>query len=214
MVNIQSVRSTTPGGYEVNTPGRQLVVFLDRDGVLDATDVFINTVEQFKAAVYPGAAEAIARLSNETNARVIITTNQGGIDAGKMSEQVNHDIQQATLDVIEAAGGRLDALYFCPNGHKFQVPEGQISGRKPDGGMIVQAAKDFGPGIDLQDGYMIGDMTTDIASGKAAYPNITTVLLETGFGGKDGKVDIKPDTVQKDIGAAVEWIIQREKSLK
>ena len=108
----------------------------------------------------------------------------------------------------------MDAVYFCPNGNKYQVPAGDISGRKPDGGMLVKAAQDFGTQIDLADAYMIGDMTTDIAAGKAAYPGITTILLETGFGGKDGKVQVTPDTVQKDICAAVDWIIQREESLK
>lgn len=51
-------------------------------------------------------------------------------------------------------------------------------------------------------------MTTDIAAGKAAQA--TTILVETGFAGKDGKVQVVPDHTSKDLSAAVDWILNRQ----
>ena len=43
MTTINSVRSTRPEGFTVNTPGKQPAVFLDRDGVINSTDGFVNS---------------------------------------------------------------------------------------------------------------------------------------------------------------------------
>ena len=105
-------------------------------------------------------------------------------------------------------GGRLDAICYCPNRSDFQVPEGEVNGRKPSPGMLLAGAQMFGEAVDLADSYMIGDMTSDIGAGEAA--DTTTILVETGFGGKDGKVDVKADYQTANMATAVDWILSRQ----
>lgn len=205
MTQIVSVRSTSPGGYNVKTPGKQTCVFLDRDGVLNKTDGFSNTPEQWDALMMPEQIKALARLTNEPGITAVVVTNQGGIASGKMTEETNNAILQRLAQRVEEAGGDLDAIYFCPNGNKEEAPAGQINGRKPEAGMLIQAAKDFGDQIDLADSWMVGDMTTDIGAGKAA--GVETVLVETGFAGKDGKWKGIPDHTVADFSAAVDYIL-------
>ncbi len=207
---ISAVRSAPAQKPPVNTPGHQSAVFLDRDGVFNSTDGFVNTPADLDRALFPGSCAAIARLTQEFEGPVVIVTNQGGVDLGHMKPEVNQAIQERLAEKIEAEGGRVDAIYFCPNGKKFQLPEGHIDGRKPQAGMFYHAANEFGPRIDLADSYMIGDMSTDIAAGEAADPGLTTILVETGFAGKDGKVPFTADHTSKDLNAAVDWILSRE----
>ncbi|MEW6284549.1 MAG: HAD-IIIA family hydrolase [Candidatus Eremiobacterota bacterium] len=209
---IIKVVSTTRDGVRTGTPGVQAGVFLDRDGVVNAMDRFVNTPEDFDALAIPASIQALARLTRETDLPVILVTNQGGVGKGSMSEEVNRAILERVAERVEEAGGRMDALYWCPNRPGFQVPDGEVDGRKPEAGMLVQAARDFGPEIDLTDSYMIGDMTTDIAAGENAHPGVTTILVLTGKAGQDGKVEITPDHVSRDLADAVDWIITREKS--
>lgn len=207
MTTISSVRSTRPDGFTVNTPGKQPAVFLDRDGVLNSTDGFVNSPDDLDRALMPDALKAVARLSQQTDFPIILVTNQAGIDLGKFTPEQNQAIQERLAQRVEEAGGRLDSIYFCPNGKKFVLPEGETDGRKPDAGMFFQAAKDYGGRIDLADSYMIGDMTTDIGAGKAA--GAQTILVQTGFAGKDGKCDAKPDHVAADLSGAVDWILSQ-----
>ena len=211
--SIHAVRSAPAQSPPVHTPGRQPAVFLDRDGVFNSVDGFVNSPADLDKALFPQAAGAIARLTQELDAPVVIVTNQAGVDLGKMSPETNQAIQELLVQRIEEAGGRVDAVLFYPNGKKFQVPESHIDGRKPEAGMFFAAANEFGSRIDLADSYMIGDMNTDIAAGEKANPDLTTVLVRTGFGGTDKHEKVAPDVTVDDISAAVEFIVARERSL-
>lgn len=205
MTSIIGVRSVHPGGYQVNTPGKQTCVFLDRDGVLNKVDAHINTPEQFDAAVDMKQIQALAKLTQQEGLTAIVVTNQGGIDAGHMTEEQNNAILGRLATKVEEAGGHLEAIMFCPNGTKFQVPAGEINGRKPEGGMLIAGAQTYPQKIDLADSWMVGDMSTDIGAGRSA--GVKTILVETGFGGKDGKCDAKPDITVADFSAAVDYIL-------
>jgi D-glycero-D-manno-heptose 1,7-bisphosphate phosphatase len=209
---IQGVRSCPKQAIQVNTPGKQVAVFMDRDGVFNLVDKHVNTPEQLDAALMPKQVQAAARLSRETDFKLVLVTNQGGIDAGFMTEEQNLAIQQRLEQRIEEAGGNLDAILFCPNGKKFQVPEGHADGRKPDAGMFYFAAQHFGNEIDLADSYMVGDMRTDIKAGENADSRLTTILVQTGFAGKEttNKVEVTPDFVKADLAEAVDFILSRE----
>ncbi len=208
MSQIVAVRSTPTGGYQINTPGKQVCVLTDRDGVLNKVDQHINTPEQLDAALDMKQIQALARLSQSPDIKkIVVVTNQGGIDAGFMTPEQNNAILERLSQRVEENGGRIDALLFCPNGSKVQIPQGEVNGRKPEGGMLIAAARMFGDEIDLADSFMIGDMSTDIGAGKSA--GVETILVETGFGGKDGKCDAKPDHTVADFSAAVDYILSK-----
>ena len=202
---IRPVISVKPNAIKTNTPGKQPAVFFDRDGVVNTTDGFINRVEDVDRQIIPEAVQALAKLSQEFDGKIIMATNQGGIGYGKMSEEVGAAILEKFSQRIEEAGGRVDAICYCPNRKDFQPPEGEITGRKPGPGLLIAGAQMFGEEVDLADSNMIGDMTTDIAAGEAA--GTTTILVKTGFAGEDGKVDIKADHTSQDLGGAVDWIL-------
>ena len=212
---IIEVRYASRDGIQFRTPGRQSAVLMDRDGVINSIDGFVNSPAQMKAALMPGSLDALARLDQETDLYTAVLTNQAGEDLGKMSHETNVAIQETMIDEVDAHGGHLDAVYYCPNGPDYKVPEGQESGRKEHGGMFYAVAHDLGDRVDLADSYYIGDMSTDMAAAKAAYPGIITILVQTGFAGKDGKCpDVRPDVVCKDLGDAVDYIIARERNMR
>lgn len=207
---LVSTTSAPRSGFLLDTPGRQPCVFLDRDGVINTTDGFVNSPEDLDRQLIPSSVEALARLSRETTAKIVVVTNQGGVSAGKMTEEQAEAILERLSQRVEEAGGRLDAIYYCPNARRFEPPAGEVDARKPEPGMVYRAALDFGPEVDLADSYFIGDMTTDIAAGERADARLVSVLVETGFGGRDGKVDVQPDHTCRDLSEAVDWIISRE----
>jgi histidinol-phosphate phosphatase family protein len=196
----------------IDTPGRQPCVFLDRDGVINSMDRFVDTPEDLDAALMPQAVEALARLRRETQAKIVVVTNQGGVGMGKMSDKTAQAILARLAQRVDEAGGHLDAIYYCPTSPRAPHPEEGVDARKPAPGMLIRAAEDFGTQIDLADSYMIGDMTTDIAAGENATPKVTSILVRTGSGGRDGKEKTAPDHVADDLSAAVDWIVARERA--
>jgi phosphoglycolate phosphatase-like HAD superfamily hydrolase len=66
----------------------------------------------------------------------------------------------------------------------------------------LQAAKDFG--IDLKKSFIVGDKTTDIEAGKRA--GVKSILVLTGYQGKDGRSQTKPDIVCKGLVEVAEAI--------
>jgi len=156
--------------------------------------------------IIPEFLDAVARLSRETDARIFLVSNQGQQWIPLKEQEA---VMRHLVDPVEERGGRIDAVYICTNDKKWTPPEGEENGRKPAPGMLLAAAIDNGDAVDLADSYMVGDMTTDIAAGESAHPDVTSVLVKTGYGGKDGKVKIEPDHTSADLGAAVDWIISR-----
>jgi histidinol-phosphate phosphatase family protein len=100
-----------------------------------------------------------------------------------------------------------DAAPNCPHMPNARIVSyfGECPCRKPGIGMLEQARDDLG--IDLRASYLVGDATTDILAGIRA--GCTTILVRTGFGGKDGKAVAEPDHVAADLAEAVGLILDR-----
>jgi histidinol-phosphate phosphatase family protein len=101
---------------------------------------------------------AIRRL-NEAGFRTVIITNQSGIGRGMFDEATLARIHDKMVGQIEAGGGRIDAIYFCPH-----APDEGCSCRKPEIGMGLRAVKDMG--IDPGKSFMIGDKEKDMEFGR------------------------------------------------
>jgi D-glycero-D-manno-heptose 1,7-bisphosphate phosphatase len=108
----------------------------------------------------PGALEAL-RLYKEAGYRVILVSNQAGINRGEMTKESLEDIHARMKADVERAGGRIDAIYVCP--HDWD--EG-CECRKPKPGMLFQAQKDFH--LDLSRTTFIGDDERDGIAADAA----------------------------------------------
>ena len=132
--------------------------FLDRDGVINTND-FVNTPSDFE--FLPQSLDAI-RLLKGLAGLTFIATNQGGIEAGYLTEQALSDIHKRMNDTIIEAGGYIDEIYHCPH---LKV---ECECRKPKPGMLLRGISEY----NLQDAKdeccFIGDWHTDWEAALAA----------------------------------------------
>ena len=180
-------------------------VFLDRDGVINEEVDLLHHCDQLR--LIPGAAEGI-RLLNTAALKVIVVTNQPVVARGLCTEQDIETIHDRLRQLLATEGARLDAVYYCPHHENADVAEYRMvcPDRKPGAGMLRRAAQDFG--LDLLECYMVGDRTVDIQAGKEA--GCRTILVNTGYAGRDRKHDITADNVCSDLKHAAETILATE----
>jgi histidinol-phosphate phosphatase family protein len=129
-------------------------LFLDRDGVLNEDKVGSYIFHPGEFHFYTGTLEAM-KIFAGLFGRIVIVTNQRGISKGLMTETDLHAIHRHMQQEIEAAGGRIDAIYYATsldNAH----PD-----RKPQPGMAVKAALAF-PEIDFGKSIMVGNNLSDM----------------------------------------------------
>jgi len=171
-------------------------IFLDRDGVINENlEKGVDKWEDFK--FIPNALKALEILAKLPN-KIIIITNQGGIEKGWRTEDDVKQIHEKMKKIIQENNGRIDAIYFCPH-----IGD-ECNCRKPKPGLLLQAQIDFD--IDLENSIFVGDKTADIKTGKDL--GMTSILVKTGNAGKDGKFNVKPDYVENDILAATKVILK------
>lgn len=181
-------------------------IFLDRDGTLNEEAGFITDLDQFR--LYDFAAEAV-RMINDRAWRAIVVTNQSGIARGFYDEALLARIHDRMSDSFEAAGARLDAIYFCPHHPEAGEPPYRMvcDCRKPKPGMIERAAREFD--LQLPDCFVIGDRYSDVALAHAA--NARGILLLSGHGRYEYENEREawprqPDHVAENVIEAVRWI--------
>lgn len=143
-------------------------LFLDRDGVLNVRtpDDYVKTPDEWIPV--PGLETSMQQLSGAFG-HIIVVTNQAGIGRGFMTEADLEAVHQKMLDLIHAAGGRIDAIYHCPH----RRDEG-CNCRKPATGMALRAKVAF-PDIDFTQSWMVGDSISDMELGLRL--GMTTVLI-------------------------------------
>ncbi|MEZ5045188.1 MAG: HAD family hydrolase [Saprospiraceae bacterium] len=145
-------------------------LFLDRDGVINRRPPG-DYVQSWSAFHFlPGVLEAIKQFSLLFD-RIIIVTNQQGIGKGMMSTDQLTAIHQQMQQAIASEGGRIDAIYFCPD---LSSKVGNC--RKPNPAMALQAQQDF-PEIDFQQSIMVGDSISDLQFGQSL--GMKTVLVQS-----------------------------------
>lgn len=156
-------------------PNKARTLFLDRDGVINFEKVadYIHTWDEFQ--FYPGAPEAIAGLGKLFDLTIIVT-NQKGVGKGVTKVEDLSVIHENMTLAIEKAGGKIDAIYYCPDLNE-DSPD-----RKPNPGMAFKAKADF-PQIDLAESLMVGNNISDLKFGRNA--GMKTAFLRTTNPGLD-----------------------------
>ena len=151
-------------------------VFLDRDNTLIENDGDLGDPGEVK--LIKGAASAIASLRG-LGFTIVVVSNQGGVARGKFGESDVDAVNRRLNELIQTTTrASVDRFYYCP-----YHPEGTVEQyrkehpwRKPNPGMILQAAKDLD--LDLGRSWMIGDQIRDVQAGRAA--GVRTILLRPG----------------------------------
>lgn len=147
------------------------LVILDRDGVINFdSPSFIKTPDEWRPI--PGSLEAIARL-NQAGFRVAVATNQSGLGRGLIDMATLNAIHDKMHRALVQAGGRVDALFFCPHS-----AESKCSCRKPAPGMLEEIARRFN--ADLNGVPSIGDSLRDLQASAAAGARPMLVLTGKG----------------------------------
>lgn len=183
-------------------------VFLDRDGTLNEEVGHLLRMGQFE--MYPFSSRAVRRI-NEAGLLAIVITNQSGVARGFFPEEQVHTANAQLIQHIEAEGGRIDRVYYCPH-----HPEGPLERykqvclcRKPAPGMLEQAAAEFG--IQLRESFVVGDRWVDIEV--AHRVGASSVLVLTGAGREELDAHRaaagQPHHVAINVEEAVRWILNR-----
>ncbi|MBC7891864.1 MAG: HAD hydrolase-like protein, partial [Sphingobacteriaceae bacterium] len=73
-------------------------------------------------------------------------------------------------------------------------------------GLVERALHELN--IDRSRSFFVGDSTTDLLTGRNA--GLRTVLVRTGYGGRDGRFEVDPDFVADDLAGAVDFILNGE----
>ena len=149
-------------------------VFIDRDGVINKRIIgnYVKKIEEFK--FLPGSIDTIVRFSKMFK-HIFIVTNQQGVGKGLMTTDDLELIHNYMIGEIEAAGGRVDAIYYCP-----ALKNTGNSCRKPEIGMALKAQQEFHD-VDFNKSIMIGDGKSDMAFGKNA--GMQTIFIDAQDGG-------------------------------
>jgi D-glycero-D-manno-heptose 1,7-bisphosphate phosphatase len=144
-------------------------LFLDRDGVINHEKHmdYIHTWDEF--IFYDGVKDAL-KIFAEKFKYIIVVTNQKGIGKGVTKLGDLQHIHQNMIKDIENIGGRIDAIYFCPD-----IDENSPN-RKPNTGMGLQAKGHF-PEIVFNKTIMVGNTLSDMQFGKSL--GATTIFLST-----------------------------------
>ena len=163
-------------------------LFLDRDGVInqEKKEDYIRNWSEFQ--FYSESLAALPLLAQKFN-RIIITTNQKGIGKGLMSEADLNMIHQNMTNQIIELGGRIDAIYYCPDLDNLSI------NRKPQPGMAYQAKAAY-PSIDFNQSIMVGNRMSDMEFGRNAGMHtvyLATTHPEAPF--PDTKIDYRYDNL-------------------
>src|SRR3990167_11541021 len=172
-----------------------MLFVLDRDGVINVeSSAFVKSPDEWIPLA--NSIQAIAALSRAGH-RVVVATNQSGVNRQLLSLTTLNLIHKKMMGIVEAAGGKIEKIYFCPH-----LPDENCVCRKPKPGMLQQIQRDFH--VPFEEMIVIGDSLRDLQAGKSLGCQL--VLVKTGNGKKtalqlDQLINVK---VFDDLLAAVD----------
>jgi len=152
-------------------------IFLDRDGTLAHEVGYVNHPSRFR--LYPWAVDTV-RLINRGGLLAVVVTNQAGVARGYFPESQILEVHEMMRLAMEAGGGRLDGVYYCPHHPEAGEPPYRLDCdcRKPRPGLLRKAAAELG--ADLERSWVVGDRHGDLAL--AWSVGARGALVKTGYG--------------------------------
>ncbi len=145
--------------------GPRKALFLDRDGVINVDHGYVHRPDQveFCAGIFD-----LVRQARALGYAVVVVTNQAGIGRGYYSEADFQALSDWMLAQFAERGAPIDRIYHCPDHpqHGVGAYRRESEWRKPNPGMLLQAAADLG--LSLPDSMLVGDSASDIEAGRRA----------------------------------------------
>jgi D-glycero-D-manno-heptose 1,7-bisphosphate phosphatase len=176
------------------------LIILDRDGVINFdSPSFIKSPAEWKPI--PGSLEAIARL-HQAGWRVVVATNQSGVGRNLFDMDTLNAIHQKMHEAVHVAGGRIDAIFYCPH-----TADTQCECRKPKPGMFHRIGNCFN--LDLAGVPAVGDSLRDLQA--AAAVQAAPMLVLTGKGEKTRADGGLPETtvVFPDLASVASHLLEK-----
>ena len=108
------------------------VVFLDRDGVINASPQhqYIGSWDAF--TFLPGSLDAIHELTR-AGWPIFVISNQQGVARGAYTQATLDDITARMLEAVRTAGGQIESVLYCTHDEADRC-----ACRKPQRGLIDQ----------------------------------------------------------------------------
>lgn len=172
-------------------------VFLDRDGVLNKTDVrdgkpyAPRSIQNFELTA--DALQSTHRLA-EAGYILIVITNQPDVGNGYVEQSVVEAMNEKLFRELP-----LNAIKSC-----FHSQKDDCQCRKPKPGMLLEAFEELE--IDPEHSFMVGDRWSDIHAGNAA--GCKTIFIDNGYAEKKPE---NPDHVTASLSGAVDYILTAQK---
>ncbi len=197
---INSILEKYSAGLQAYTPKDKLplskAVILDRDGTINEHVEYLFEPDKFVLL-----ANAIAGIKafQDAGYRVVIITNQPGVDFGYFQFEDLFKVNKKMLKLLSAEGILVDKIYFSP-----YTKAAGTDCRKPNLGLIRRAEKELN--LDLKNSVVIGDSSGDIKMGRDA--GCKTILVQTGNAGSDNLYEVQADYISMDLLEAAKFIIK------
>jgi D-glycero-D-manno-heptose 1,7-bisphosphate phosphatase len=135
-------------------------LFLDRDGVINAEKNYVSKKEDFE--FIEGIFE-FCSFFQKKGYLIFVITNQAGIARGYYTESDFKILSDWMVSEFIQRDIHISKVYYCP--HHPDIT-GLCDCRKPNPGMILQAAKEFD--LNLSESILIGDHESDLKAGEIA----------------------------------------------
>ncbi len=177
-------------------------IALDRDGTVIVERNYLSSIDQVE--ILPGVPAALNAFRDD-GFSLIIVTNQSGIARGYFDERRLEAIHGRMLEMLAREGVEIDGIFYCPH-----HPDERCSCRKPEVGMIEQAARRLGLKPEIS--WMVGDKKCDIDLARRA--GMGAVLVKTGYGATESaRPDLRADFISENLRAAHAMIAAHPRSL-
>jgi histidinol phosphatase-like enzyme len=157
-------------------------LFLDRDGVINVEQKN-DYVRHWGMFIFSMNVLKSFSVLNKYFNRIIVVTNQRGVEKNLMTIDNLNEIHQHMINSIHLAGGKIDKIYFCTSLFDQDV------NRKPNTGMAFQAKHDF-PEIDLSKSIIVGNSSSDMQFGRNSGMYTVFVQNDEPKTVTDGLVDL------------------------
>jgi D-glycero-D-manno-heptose 1,7-bisphosphate phosphatase len=132
-------------------------LFLDRDGVVNIEKEYLYKEKDFE---FIDGVFTLCKHYQDLGYLIFIVTNQSGIARKYYSEEDFSVLTKWMLDAFKKHEIIITQVYHCP--HHPDI-SGNCTCRKPEPGMIVEAANTFN--VDLKHSILVGDNERDIEAG-------------------------------------------------
>lgn len=180
------------------------LVILGRDGILNHyRDDHVKAPDEW--VPIEGALQAVARL-NHAGWHAVVATNQAGIGRGMIDMASINAIHAHMMQRVQQAGGRLDAVFFCPH-----APQEACECRKPAPGMMFDICRRYG--LSTSDVHLVADTLRDLLAAQAAGCQPHLVLSGRAAQLDPAQLDdwqrqVPRTRVHTDLGALADHLLQ------